>query len=71
MKTFEYHNNCLILGDGQKYIFINDEYIPFVSCSRIDRLRQGDKRNVVVEIDNNGEKVADLFSRNWVRRQPA
>lgn len=60
MKTLQYHPDCLVLGDGQKYIFINDEYIPFVSCSRTDRLRQGDKCDVIVEIDENGDKNADL-----------
>jgi hypothetical protein len=63
MKTSQYYNDCLILGDGQKYIFVNDEYIPFVSCSRIDRLKQGDKCNIIVEIDDNGEKVADWSER--------
>ncbi len=63
MKLYQYHPDCLVIGDGRKYILIEEQYIPFVSCSRTDRLREGDKCSVIIEIDND-DKSVDL---SWAR----
>jgi hypothetical protein len=50
-----YIDNALIEGDGQKYVRIDGELIPFVARSATERLRHGDRRFVIIEEHNEPE----------------
>ncbi len=59
-ELLQYFSCREILGDGAKYVEINGEMIPLNSSSATERVKHGERRNLLIRTDSKGFKAASL-----------